>query len=90
MAIEREVYVKDETDDGDSDDGDCDHFHDAVGRNGALEESDHVFYARNFERLDTTGLWMPLNLCTLKRFSRYLCFISVCMYVSFVPESATS
>ena len=46
MAIEREVYVKDETDDGDSDDGDCDHFHDAVGRNGALEESDHVFYAR--------------------------------------------
>jgi hypothetical protein len=89
MAIEREVYVKDETDDGDSDDGDCDHFHDAVGRNGALEESDHVFYARNFERLDTTGLWMPLNLCTLKRFSRYLCFISVCMYVSFVPESVS-
>ena len=86
MTIEREVHVKDETDDGDSD---CDHFHDAMGRNGALEESDHVFYARNFERLDQTGLWMSLNVCILKRFPRYLCFMSVCMYVSFVPQSAT-
>ena len=86
MAIEREVYVKDEANHGDSD---CDHFHDAVddavGRNGndssnALEESDHVFYARNFERLDPTGLWMPLNVCMLERFPRYLCFMSMCMH----------
>ena len=86
MSIEREVYVKDEANHGDSD---CDHFHDAVddavGRHGndssnALEESDHVFYARNFERLDPTGLWMPLNVCMLERFPRYLCFMSMCMH----------
>ena len=65
MAIEREVYVKDEADHGDSD---YDAFQD--GQNGALEESDRVFYARNFERLDATGLWMPLNVCMLEQFSR--------------------
>ena len=75
MAIEREVYVKDEADDGDSD---YDDFHDAVGRDGTLEESDHVFHARNFTRSDPTGLWMPLNVCRLESDFPAICALCPC------------